>query len=179
MLANLFKTFALLITVPLIIVSCSGQKDKSELDAKSKAEQNENQDYLKTTMPSLLGYIHETYNGISRVISYEDKSDRKSKYIAIVFETTQGDISAINYHYEGEYNNSVLTQQHPFLVLCKKDNGCKDCGFQVTDEGTICGCNDKTNENPCMLEIDHITDFDFYANYHELGIDLVKEYITK
>jgi hypothetical protein len=179
MLAKLLKITVLSITIGLLISACNENKDNPEVEAKQNSEKSVQPDYVKTTLPSILGYIFETYNGISRVISHEAKSDSKSKYIAVVFETTQGDISAINYHYEGEYNQTELTQHHPFLVVCKKDNDCSDCGFQVTDEGTICGCNDKTKESPCMLEIDHVTDYDFYGNYHELGIGLIDEYITK
>lgn len=174
---NLIRKYSAVFVFSLfLLVSCN---EKNEAIKEEQKEVNEPKGvsgpYTKQILPSLIGYIFESQGGIGKVISYENTSDNKSKYIAFTYETVNGEIESINYHYEGNYNNSELSVQHPFLVLCVSDADCKDCGFIVSEEGTMCGCNDKSKESPCYLKIDHITDFDFYANYHDLGLELLGE----
>jgi hypothetical protein len=162
----------LILGISLAIISCNEQ-DKPVQEPEEESVNMAHGDYESSVLPSIVGYFNEVKGGISRLISYEAKSDSKSKYLAVILETSNADIISVNFHYEGQYNQSELSMSHPFIVICESDENCNNCGFKETAEGTICACNEQNNENPCMLSIDHVTDFDFYDNYHELGKELI------
>jgi hypothetical protein len=163
----------------LFVMSCTEKKELPEENQDAPKTNVDIGKYSQTVLPSLIGYIYETYNGIGKIISYELKSDNKSQFIALVFQKTDSGIQSINFHFEGEYNGTKLSVNNPFLVICECDDLCKDCGFKTTAEGVVCGCMNEKVDSPCVLTIDHITDFDFYANYHKMGLDLFKEYGIK
>ncbi|MBX3043970.1 MAG: hypothetical protein KIT33_08345 [Candidatus Kapabacteria bacterium] len=170
-----FKFIILVLLSVSMIISCSETEKviEDETDNSNAEVSKFDGDFTKSIIPSTIAYFNEVKGGLSRVISFEEKSDSKSKYVSFVMETTKGEIFQANVHYEGEYNQSELTALHPFIVICESDDDCKNCGFQTTEEGTMCGCNTPGSESPCVLSIDHVTDYNFYINYHDLGMDLL------
>ncbi|GAB1370522.1 hypothetical protein MASR1M45_05830 [Candidatus Kapaibacterium sp.] len=174
-------TTILIFVVGLLFISCGeGKKDSPEAPKQSADAKIDKANYTQTILPSLIGYIYETYNGIGNIISHELKKDNKSTFIALVYQKADGKIQSVNFHFEGNYNNTELTINHPFLVLCNCDKACDDCRFTTNEENQVmCGCNKSEIESPCDLEIDHITDFDFYANYHDLGLEISREFGIK
>jgi hypothetical protein len=158
------------------ITSCDETKEIPE-ETVDNIKTVDESDYKKSVLPSIIGYIFETKNGIAEVISQELKSDDKSTFAALVIKLASGEVMSVNFHFKGEYNQTELSLNHPFIVICESDGDCKNCGFKTTDVGVECACAEKGKSSPCMLTIDHITDFDFYENYHSIGLELVDEYI--
>lgn len=175
------KKYAILILIInfVFLSSCREEIDLPKENQENPKTEVNIGEYTNTVLPSLIAYADETYNGIEKIISYELKSDNKSQFIAMIFKKTNGDIQAINFHFDGEYNGSKLSVNHPFIVICESDGKCKDCGFKTTDVGVVCGCNDPKIESPCILTIDHIDDIDFYANFHEKGLELINKFGIK
>ena len=181
MLLKKFNKILLMLFTIGLLYSCGETKDLEETEENTD-DQNSVRltgEIAETVLPSVVAYYNETKDGIKRVLGFEAKSDSKSKYLAVVFEANDGDIFEANFHYEGEYNKTPLSLKHPFIVVCEGSDDCFNCGFKVTPEGTVCGCNDDTKVSPCMLTVDHIMDFDFYENYHKKGLELIKELNNK
>lgn len=168
-----FNLIILILSV-FIILSCNESEEipgDETVDLQSNISESE---YVEKILPSIIGYFNEAKGGLHKVISHSAKSDSKSKYINVIFETTSSEIAEVNFHYEGEYNQTSLSVHNPFMVICEAHDDCNNCGFKTTDEGTVCGCNIEGRESPCQLTIDHIIDFDFYANYHQVGLELME-----
>ncbi|MDT3738161.1 MAG: hypothetical protein RO257_01530 [Candidatus Kapabacteria bacterium] len=165
--------FGLLFT--FLITSCNETKDLPEETPEQNKQGVTSGDYVQSALPSLVGYISEKKGGISQIISHELKSDLKSSFVALIYKTDKGDIGAVNFHFSGEYNKTGLSVKHPFIVSCESDDDCNSCGFKTTDEGTVCGCGLEGKSSPCLLAVDHVTDYDFFANYNDSGLEIIKK----
>lgn len=162
--------FSVLIVFSLMFfIGCNENKDTPQEEEYIEIPQEGTIDYKREILPSIAGYIDSTaQSSLNRIVSSEIKSDNKSKFVAVIYELSNGDLESLNFHFEGEYIQEKLSIQHPFIVSCECDENCKNCGFKTTDEGVICGCMADV-DSPCNLKVSTFQHIDFYETFHERG----------
>lgn len=176
-----FLIFCFCIILVSGLSSCGEQKEQPEnlTEKYSKEELSKvlkevpSGDYVSTGLPAAVGYLSDKKGIIRKLISHEMKQDSKSKYIAVMYETSDASIETINVHFEGEYNGNKLSWNHPYIFICEKFEDCNNCSFSVSSEGTVCGCMVAEKNSPCFLNTDYISEYDFYDKYFDTGKNIL------